>query len=176
MGDKEKMQKEGAKTAVEDAMKNCMKTAKSKAARDNCQKDQKAALAQALGRNVTATEVNKYNERAAEDAVRKSMSVCTAAATTDADKYACQQTAKEQLATALGKTANETSDQELQKYLKGGAKKQLESEMDSCVKRAGTNKAERALCRSNTAKDALKSSLGRNVTNTELELFLEDAA
>lgn len=173
---KQAKQREAGMGAVESAMSTCMAAAKTKQTRDTCKtKTAKEALVKSLGRNVTNTEMNKFRQNAAKDAVRKSMEVCTKAATTESDKYACRTTAKEALALALGQTVNETTSTQLNLYLQGAATQQVEREMKACMQAAKTEAARKA-CREQTAVKALKSSLGRNVTSTELNLFMQKAA
>ena len=124
--EKELEKKNAASTGFADAMKTCVDAAAAanvdaaakKAAKAACSASAgKAALASSLGKDpatVSDTEVREYQKKAAEDSLSQAMSACMAAATDATARASCKDdTAKNALATSLGKDPADVTKSEL---------------------------------------------------------------
>ena len=163
-------------------MKACMESAADGAARTTCKDTTaKAALATALGRqtsDITPTELNKFMADAGKEQVREEMKACMESASDGAARTTCKATtAKAALAIALGKQTSDISATELNKFVNDAGKAQVGQEMKACMESA-SDAAARTACKATTAKAALATSLGKqisDITPTELNKFVNDA-
>jgi hypothetical protein len=179
--DVERFLQDSAKESAADAMKAAMassslnNTAKEALARGEAKK----ALQQSLGvTNITETELQSFLNEGAKDAVANTMKACMAGATTAIVKSECKsKSAKEALATSLGKA--DVTDVELEEFLKDGAKAAVGEAMASCSKvaeQSATPSKDIADCKANSVKIALQNSIGKDLTSTDVEQFVRDGA
>jgi hypothetical protein len=165
---------------VASQMNACMSQATTAAERSACSSSSATdAVAASLGKpadEVTATELNAFQDAAANAAAGDAMSNCVAAATTDAARDACRNTAKDALANSLGLTAGEVTNTALNEALDNAAAASVTSAMSACMASA-TTAAARTACKDSSARAAIQASLGTaSVSDTDVELFLAKAA
>lgn len=167
---------DAAREEVASTMDACMKHAGDGSARKACvSTTTRSALRLSLGKErVSLREVKEFQERAAADSMGKAMSDCMAEAGSVA--ATCKTQAKTAYATARGLTAGEISKAQMAKAMKSGARTAIVDTMRNCME-AATNNPARAACRSTSAKEALKTSLGKtSVSDTDVNKFVRSAA
>ena len=177
-------QEETAEKAAFEAMEACMEAANGVTSEQKkCKAEAKKTMAAALGKDpaeINATEMEEKVKKGAARGVANAMKACIDTIDTTLDaaakkvaRKACRtDKAKEALAKGLGKDASTMKQMDVIRYLKRAAADAFESTMDACVQTAGDDKAKLEKCAKETAKDALKDSLGKaSVTDSEVNEY-----
>jgi hypothetical protein len=174
---------------VAEAMATCMASvtgdaANKKTMRTDCKDTTaKTELASLLGKQVSevsAAELQKFLDGAARNNMAKAMDGCMKAAGSEATKMtACRDvTAKQSLATSLGKDLADVSATELDQFRKKAARSDMAEKMKSCVSTAA-DKAAKTACSASAGKDAMAAALGKSaasISTFELKKFQEGGA
>ena len=174
---------------MQDAM-NSNGTVSAEAKANAAREIAKEQLISALGKDdVSNTELQTFLNEGAKSAVADSMKACIESAnaknTADADKAAARQACKGDslkatLKASLGKT--EVSDIDVEVFVLEGAKKAAEDAMENCMAVAnalsGSEKQKKKIqkCKSESVKSALEGTLGKDVSNVEVEEFVREGA
>ena len=170
---------QGAKNAAGDAMSRCVKAAeKSNTTTQDmaaCKSSSvKLALRSSLGAEVSDVDVERFVQAGARRQATAAMQAAMSINGTASEKQAAAKSAaKEALKLGLGKA--EVSDLELNHILIAGARDAVADMMQACVSTAASG-SEKNLCASRVAKDALQNSLGKDVTDVEVQSFIHEGA
>ena len=102
-------------------MKACMKTATSEADKEACRHGAAASFATSMGMDISdmsEAEKGMAMDKAAVRGMESAMKSCMEGATTANDRKMCKDsTAKESLATSMGRDMNDISQFELEEYM-----------------------------------------------------------
>jgi len=119
-----------------------------------------------------------YANAGASRALGTTMKTCMSNADTAGKKAACKDTtAKAALAASRGIAAGDVTPTMLNEFMQEGARDQMASQMNSCMKTAANQIAKNA-CSGTAGKNALAASLGKDaadITGFELAKFQEQA-
>jgi len=122
--------------------------------------------------SVSKTDVERYVRKAATSKVREEMAACMEAASTKAERQDCKDTtAKNALATAMGKDAAKVSGTAVEEFVQKAGEAEVATEISACVE-VSSSEDQKKICRA-AAKPSLARVLGRQeVTNADLSYHI----
>jgi hypothetical protein len=175
----QKYVREGAEGEIKRAMSSCTELAlysqheadkTSKLLRECRKTSAKTALVNSLGKeNITDVEVERFIRKGAQESAVEAIKAKISGKDGLLSASERVSAAKEALKKALGKET--ISDVEASAMLNKGAQESVTEATQSCVK-SSQSEEERRRCKAGVAKDALRLSLGRDVSEEEVEAIL----
>eukprot|EP00928_Gymnodinium_smaydae_P012250 TRINITY_DN1444_c0_g1_i3.p1 TRINITY_DN1444_c0_g1~~TRINITY_DN1444_c0_g1_i3.p1 ORF type:complete len:869 (+),score=244.34 TRINITY_DN1444_c0_g1_i3:62-2668(+) len=160
-------------STVAEELKTCLESAANKGAKNACYKkdDLKALIAGAEGKSVDkikTADLRGYFQKSAREDAWAMLKSCNASA-----MDACKESAKQQLALALGKNESEITDRMLQMEASKAMTNELNDKMSSCLEDAGSDKAKQKRCRTAVIRESL---MGARVGGSKKALTKADVA
>jgi len=174
-------QKKAGEAGMVSMMKQCMETAGTDTAKmTTCKTNAKATLGESLGKESTdidATDFEMSLKKGAEVTMAIDMRTCMSTAKSSAERKACSEAARANMARMMGKSSLSAPD--FQVVQKQAASKNLRSNMMACVEASGSNATQMGECKTKEGKKSLAASLGKReseVTTAALEQFVRRGA